>query len=92
MLVARYVSESGNKNDVVADVTLENKGMFHVILNPKTDLYDCGYFENRKATERYIEQTEPTAKKLNVMCAKCIEDCPGTCCQLWTGCVNRQTD
>lgn len=29
---------------------------------------------------------------VNSMCQKCITDCPGTTCKVWTGCVYRKTE
>lgn len=91
MLVTRYIDKDGNRNHVLAEVTMEKNRKYHIVYNPRTCPCYGGYYDTLKSAEEIIERLRPTAKKLNSICFDCKADCNGTCEQVWTGCVYRTT-
>lgn len=90
MLVERYVDQDGNRNHIVANITKARNGKYYIMYDPIICPYNGGCFDTLKAAEKIIEESRPTARKINNICINCKTDCIGTCEQVWTGCIYRK--
>ena len=91
LIVARYIGEDGNKDNVIAEISKEYNGKYFVVYNPKTSPCNGGYWKTLEDAEKIVNRLRPTAKKLNSICIDCKTDCNGTCKQFWSGCIYRKT-